>query len=147
MKIYLGAPFFNPAQLKLVEELEDIFSAHQVFSPRKEGIMTNMTPEERRSQARRLFKQNVDNIDWCDILLAVIDDRDVGVMFELGYAFARGRDIVTFTNQSYGLNIMISECSQVHLQGLDEARRLAALLTAHGLSALDGEFSRAEAAT
>ena len=147
MKIYLASPFFNEKQVALVEELEGIFGAHELFSPRKEGVMTVMTPAERKAMAPQLFKSNYEHIDWCDILFAVIDDRDVGVAWELGYAFACGKFIVTFTNAGHGLNIMLGECSSAHLKGTDQARQFSVLLHTHPFESACRHFDTAESVT
>ena len=40
------------------------------------------------------FIKNVSNIQDCDILVAFVDDKDVGTAWEIGMAYALGKNIV-----------------------------------------------------
>src|SRR5262245_58833299 len=105
--IYLASPFFNDKQLEVVKNIERLLSAmnREFYSPRMDGVLIHMSKEERKKQGKRLYDLNIKNIINCTLLLAVIDDWDTGVVFELGFAAGlrdrRGGNIptiVTFTN-------------------------------------------------
>jgi nucleoside 2-deoxyribosyltransferase len=141
MRIYLAAPFFSPAQLATVEAVEAAMSARGIkhFSPRSEGIIQGRTAAERKAMAPVIFSSNCLEIDCSDGILAVIDDRDQGVTWEIGYAYARAKRIVTYTDRGYGLNVMISECVSAHLRGmpqleefLDELKRTKSMYKISG---------------
>ncbi len=68
----------------------------------------------------RVFTDNVVNIDNADLVVAVIDDFDSGVLFELGYAYARHVPILTITNHAYGCNLMLAHSVIGHLKSLEE---------------------------
>lgn len=132
MRIYLAAPFFNPNQLALVSDLEDAIESHRAlscFSPRREGIISGSTREERSKMAPQIFASNCREIDASDLVFAVIDGRDAGVTWEIGYAHGRARPIVSFTNENFGLNVMIQECVTCHVRGLNQARDFFSSLT------------------
>jgi nucleoside deoxyribosyltransferase len=145
MKIYLAGPFFNEAQVAVIEALEQTFSKHDVFSPRSEGVLSSSTAEERRAMASVIFRSNCDNIEAADLVFAVIDDRDPGTIFEIGYAYGCLVPVVTYSNQNYGVNVMIAQCSRAHIQGLDQARKLADWLMTNPIEELD--WKKAESVT
>lgn len=75
----------------------------------------------------RVFNDNWSNIDDADLVVANIDDFDVGVMWEVGYAYARQVPIITTTNKMYGCNLMLAYSIIGHtksLEALEEALRL-----------------------
>lgn len=129
MKIYLAAPFFTPEQVSVVEGLENLVaevSSIELYSPRKDGVLSAMTPEERRRSKGKIFELNCHHITTSQMVLAVIDHRDVGVVWELGFAYSFKRLleemwIVTYTDYDFGLNVMIQECVDAHVHGMTEA--------------------------
>ena len=68
----------------------------------------------------KVFNDNWMNIDDADLVLAVIDDFDVGVMWEVGYAFARHVPIVTYTARNFGCNLMLAHSIVGHLKNPEE---------------------------
>jgi len=136
MKIYLAAPFFTPEQLACVERLEGMLSGLplEVYSPRTDGVLMKMSREERIRNARKLFDLNCHHISTSDVVVAVIDDRDVGTTWELGYASCHRREyllpkIVTYTEKNYGVNVMIRECVDAHVSSIEQAAELFRRLT------------------
>jgi nucleoside 2-deoxyribosyltransferase len=124
IKVYLAAPFFTPAQqqtLTAVEESLMTCSNVELYSPRQDGIVLNALPqEERAGKCREVFETNCARLDWCDAVLAIIDGRDAGTIWEMGYAHARNKDIVTYTAHDYGLNVMLQECVIAHVKNLTD---------------------------
>ena len=137
-KVYLAAPFFNHDQLSLVIKLERLIKDEgwEMFSPRlgvsaqemntiindrkvyynkwaelieKGGSPPELPPEAPSPDLRRkVFNDNWSNVDDSDLILAVIDDFDVGVMWEVGYAYRAHVPVVTHTGMNYGCNLMLA---------------------------------------
>lgn len=162
-KVYLAAPFFNPQQVALVEQLEQAInrSGWRMFSPRlganaqemndKIGALKHWKrlsdavalleaerfqvsypgikkPEPPSTELRhKVFFDNFSNIDDADLLLAVIDDFDVGVMWEVGYAFARHVPIVTTTGRDYGCNLMLAHSIVGHTKSVAQVQDVLAI--------------------
>lgn len=66
----------------------------------------------------KVFNDNWTNIDDADLVLAVIDNFDVGAMWEIGYAFARHVPIVTHTGRDYGCNLMLAHSIVGHTKSI-----------------------------
>ena len=126
-KVYIASPFFTPIQLDRVERIENrLFDlCIDFFSPRSFGSLQTMTIEEKREASKKIYNSNVDNIRKCTVLLAVLDDRDTGTIFELGYAAAYARQLEDYGVDDYlivsmsfvgkGLNVMLRECVDTHI--------------------------------
>ena len=132
MRVYLAAPFFTPEQVRVVERLERAIedTGNQLYSPRTDGVLSKMSLEDRALSKRKIFDTNCREIAAADMVLAVVDGRDQGVTWEIGYAHGLRDDcggdledklIVTYTDQNYGLNVMIQECVDAHCRGMAAA--------------------------
>ena len=121
--IYLASPFFNEEQLNFVKELEEAFDIAGIsyFSPRSEGVLIEMTPEEKEKKMTEIFESNVKHIAQANLVVAVIDDWDTGTVWEMGFAYGINIPIMTISNHDYGLNVMVRqsvECHNTHIEGL-----------------------------
>lgn len=115
-KVYIAAPFFTPKQLLVVEMIEYELSNAKVefFSPRSEGTLKEMDAEERLAKMGDLFRSNIAHMDWCTHAIAVLDDYDKGVLFEMGYLYATDKKIIAYTNGYKGINVMLNEAIVSH---------------------------------
>lgn len=120
--IYIASPFFNDKQQDFVKNIEDYLAAHKVdyYSPRSEGILLDLTEEERQKQKKHIYDINVERICECDHLVAVIDDRDIGTIWEMGYATALGTPVTSISNEDYGLNVMLAESVKAHVLSIPD---------------------------
>lgn len=149
IKIYLAAPFFKPEQITLVDRIEKLVEGlgFDLFSPRREGTLLDMSKEERAAKSRSMFESNVRGIAERDLVLAVIDDSDRGVIWEMGFAYGVGTPVVTFTDHDYGLNVMIRESVRSHLRGMTDLRIFLQMMRASGWSEeIVSKFSHKEPA-
>jgi len=89
-RVYLAGPFFTMAQRWLVREARDALLTHgvSVFSPFHDvGI----------GPAETVVPRDVEELDRCDAMLALIDGGDPGTLFEVGYARRRGMPVIAFS--------------------------------------------------
>ena len=121
MKTYIAAPFFTKDQLDFVIELENAFDSVGLdfFSPRSEGLLVNMSKEEREQEFKNIYKSNISHMEECDIMIAVIDNWDTGVCVEIGYYTKSKKPIFTISNMDYGLNVMVREAIKSHNTNID----------------------------
>lgn len=93
-QIYLASPFFKPEQLERILLIEDTIlrtDGLTFYSPRLEGVLQEMTPEDRKANATKIFDTNVRRIIHSEGLLAVLDEPDTGTHWECGFAFYHKR--------------------------------------------------------
>ncbi|MCP2004986.1 UNVERIFIED_ORG: nucleoside 2-deoxyribosyltransferase [Buttiauxella agrestis ATCC 33320] len=95
IKIYIAAPFFTMSQLWLVEQIRYnlLEMGMEVISPYHDlGFISNehLTDE--------IMKETCNNdlnaIDECDMVYAVLDGYDPGTLAEIGFALAKNKSII-----------------------------------------------------
>jgi len=96
-KIYLASGWFNPTQDAELTQLEKIFDDRaehfELASPRRIFICPPNAPKEVQDET---FEGNLHHIETADFLLVNTRDKDIGTIWEAGYAFAHKRPIVYF---------------------------------------------------
>ena len=97
MKIYLASGWFNPTQAEELTRLENIFDERNNFfelaSPRRIFVCPPNAPQEVQNET---FYGNLRHIQQSDFLLVNTRDKDIGTIWEAGYAHAYGKPIVYF---------------------------------------------------
>ena len=113
-KVYIASPFFTEEQIKTVEKIEIALeeSGIDYFSPRSEGTLIDMSEEEREVAFGWIYKSNIVNMDQCNVMIANIDDRDLGVAYEIGWF--KFKPIFSFSNQNYQINVMLRQAVLTH---------------------------------
>jgi nucleoside 2-deoxyribosyltransferase len=117
MKIYLASGWFNEEQMRRVQMAEEVLekAGHEVFSPRKQQNehLEFGTKEWREAT----FNSDVDHINWADIIVAVYNEEDAGTMWELGYAYAKGKPAIVINEDGMEtMNLMISDSLECYLE-------------------------------
>ena len=96
-KIYLASGWFNPAQDKELTQLEKIFDDRaedfELASPRRIFVCPPNAPKSVQDET---FTGNLHHIQTADFLLVNTRDKDIGTIWEAGYAFAFNKPIVYF---------------------------------------------------
>jgi len=119
--IYLASPFFNEEQLNMVKRIEKALDQAEIeyFSPRSEGVLIEMTPEEKELRMKAIFQSNIDHIWDASLVVAVIDNYDTGTVWEMGYAYGMDVPIFTISDHDYGLNVMVRQSVETHNTKID----------------------------
>lgn len=105
---YIASGFFNPKQIKDVEDIKFILKLLNLtfFSPKDHNlILPNATNLEREEG---VFK-NLSSIENCKFIIVNTRDKDMGTIFEAGYAFKFGLPIIYFSEGLKGdFNLMLA---------------------------------------
>ena len=98
-KVYLAGGWFNPAQAEELAHLEKMFDDRadwiELASPRRIFVCPPDAPKEVQDNT---FTGNLHHIETADFLLVNTRDKDIGTIWEAGYAFAHKKPIVYFCN-------------------------------------------------
>ena len=96
-KIYLASGWFNPVQAEELTNLERIFDLRSDYfklaSPRRIFVCPPKAPKEVQDET---FSGNLHHIETADFLLVNTRDKDIGTIWEAGYAYAFKKPIVYF---------------------------------------------------
>lgn len=107
---YLASPWFNYAQAKREERVKHYLhdAGFTVFSPRDE---TSIGPDSNDEERKKAFIGNVVGIDRCASIIAITDEKDMGTIWESGYAFGTSKPIVYYaeTLGDRPFNLMLAE--------------------------------------
>lgn len=94
--VYLAGPFFTLSEILFVSECRNLLQAMgaNVFSPYHDvgaGIAEDVAPKD------------IEKLNECACVFAIVDGLDSGTMFEVGYAVAKGKKVVAYVeNETEG---------------------------------------------
>ena len=131
---YLAGPFFATAQIFTCNLVKNKLQEHGGFSvcdPRElSPVIPFMKPEEKTPEFyQSVFAKNCVGIERSQTVFAILDKKDSGTIWELGYAYAQGKDIVTFTSKRKEMNVMLSQCANGHIDGVIELSQAVGVFT------------------
>jgi nucleoside 2-deoxyribosyltransferase len=92
-KVYIAGPLFNFQQRWFIEEVKRCLEEHGVltFSPYHDvGLLGS------GATASDIYKADIDGLNGCSAVFAIVDGLDAGTLFEVGYAVAQKIPVVAF---------------------------------------------------
>ena len=95
-KVYLASGWFSPAAAEELTQLENIFDQRawvDLASPRRIFVCPPDAPKETQDAT---FVGNLQHIASADFLLVNTRDKDIGTIWEAGFAFAHKKPIIYF---------------------------------------------------
>lgn len=95
-KVYLASGWFSPAAAEELSTLENIFDDKEwidLASPRRIFVCPPDAPKETQDAT---FVGNLQHIVSADFLLVNTRDKDIGTIWEAGFAFAHKKPIIYF---------------------------------------------------
>ena len=95
-KIYLASGWFNPTQAEELTTFEEICDSREwieLASPRRIFVCPPNAPKETQDAT---FDGNLHHIKTADFLIVNTRDKDIGTIWEAGYAYANEVPIVYF---------------------------------------------------
>ena len=117
MRLYLAGPLFTQAERRWLRELASGLRSleYGVFLPQDDaGTPLLQSPPDFHGA----FELCRDAVERADVVLAVLDgcDADSGTAWECGYAYARGKPVVSIRTdfrggEDAGLNLMLRRSS------------------------------------
>lgn len=130
MQIYLAAPWFTPTQEDIHDRVLAVldFSPHRIFSPRRE---LEVRPDDSDIIQRQAFSGNLRAISGSDMLVAVTDYKDIGTVWECGYAY-RAHIPVLYYAETLGdrsFNLMLAQSGIGVVRSTDQLKEVMYLST------------------
>jgi Nucleoside 2-deoxyribosyltransferase len=96
MKYYIASPGFTDAQRKRISEVEEtldktLATPATYYSPFTHGGKLSLGDnlELNKIKTKLFFDENIDQIDNCDKMIAIVGEDDKGTNFEIGYFIGR----------------------------------------------------------
>jgi nucleoside 2-deoxyribosyltransferase len=91
LKVYLSGPLFSQAEIQWAKNLKVL------IEEKSAGMLEVLWPHEiTPSQCQKIFSTNIEALNFCDLMVAVLDGPQVddGTAWEMGYFYARGGKIL-----------------------------------------------------
>ncbi len=117
MRLFLAGPFFNDEEVERLDKVKTSLEkmGFEIYSTSHRNSRINLgDPGEKN----RRFKQLCDEIRKSDGVFAVLDGKDAGTIWEMGYAFAAGKPVIVFSEKDGFFSLMIDQ-SATYLVGFD----------------------------
>lgn len=112
MKIYLASGWFSPEQEQARQEVLQVCETLKLdyYSPKERlqyGVH-NMSQEE-------VFMTNLSEILKADLVIASTEGKDMGTLFECGYAYGRKIPIIYYYKYTDNFNLMLGQSGKAVL--------------------------------
>lgn len=112
-KIYLAGGWFSPEQEEEHTRIYNLIKdEYDVFNPKLASLVKPGSTQDSMTQT---LLGNLDAIQNADIVLVITDRKDMGTIWEAGYAYANQKPIVyyaeTLGNRSF--NLMLAKTGSV----------------------------------
>jgi len=126
MKIYVAGNLREKENRDKLEEVNEVCEGFgETYLPHRDmGVFEEgMDPEP-------IFKENRDRIDWCDVIVAVLDWKGIssGTAWELGYGYAKKVPMIALVedkktiNKDYRICVMCNNKDMIFVENLRELR-------------------------
>lgn len=147
MKVYFASPWFNPEQAeredRVKKKLREL--GFNVWSPKDNCVCSPIADEEMR---KKVFSDNVHNIKTCDILFAITDGKDMGTIWEAGFACGYNRFcvsypiVIVYYCETLGpngqFNLMLAQSGDIVITKFEDLDKLPDLIKKGGKMAYAG---------
>ena len=144
MTSYLAGGWFTPQQVKVYDGVCRLLKKHKVydrfFVPRDLGInLAPVAPEKRDGILPYVFALDTGMIIYSNtrrgFMLALIDDFDPGMIWEMGMAFGMSNGkypVVTYSHVGHGLNAFFRKSVIGHIKGEKDLEVFLSELSIYG---------------
>ena len=100
--VYIAGGWFNPEMAAAIDDIKLALQGYEVFSPKDD---TNP-----KFGWDAVFAKNIENLKNCELVVASTVDKDMGTLFECGYANAIDKKIVYYAPGLKGdFNLMLAK--------------------------------------
>lgn len=137
LKVYFASPWFNPDQAEREERIKLKLRnlGFNVWSPKESCVCP---PDATNEMRVKTFNDNCENIRDCHILFAITDGKDMGTIWEAGYAcgvnnlflFTSGgadRIIIVYYCETLGdgkFNLMLANSGDIVITSFEDLNNL-----------------------
>lgn len=145
-KIYLASPWFNNIQAEREERVKNKLRklGFNVWSPKENS---DLSPIESQELREKIFSDNLREMDNCDIIFVITDEKDMGTIWEAGYAYGtrkilkKQEPIIVYYCETLGdgmFNLMLAQSGDIVITNFKNLDILPRLIKTGEKLAYDG---------
>ncbi len=111
MRVYIASGWFTPNQESTRIDIINLLSLYEIdfYSPKDDGLALE---DDSIEDLKEIFKENLREIEDSDYIIASTIDKDMGTLFECGYAYSKGIPIIYYAPGLKGpFNLMLAQSS------------------------------------
>lgn len=137
VRVYLASPWFNDEQAeredRIKKKLKEL--GFDVWSPKDNCVCSPTADEKMR---KKVFYDNCCNINLADVVFAITDGKDMGTIWEAGYAYGLNASrhenpikIVYYCEtlgQNGQFNLMLAQSGDIVIMKYEELDKLPELI-------------------
>lgn len=121
MKIYFAGGWFTPAQEEehtRIGKFLETYKDFEIFNPR---FASNLNIGKETDYTNQVLLKNCNAIDNADLIVAITDYKDMGTLWECGYAYAKKKPIIYYceTLGNKPFNLMLAKTGNVAKNVID----------------------------
>jgi nucleoside 2-deoxyribosyltransferase len=120
ISIYLAAPDFDYVDTALVDAVADALAYHNFSVRRPVRENGQALPDSSSSEKRRLAEADIELLNHCQILIAVLLYDDPGTLIEVGLAIEKRKPVIVFDPFNRATNLMLTELPVLVSSDLDK---------------------------
>lgn len=140
MKVYFASPWFNPEQAEREDRVKNRLRelGFNVWSPKDNCVCS---PIADKAMREKVFSDNVKNIKDCEIIFAITDGKDMGTIWEAGFANGYNEHlkdvghepiIIVYYCETLGpngqFNLMLAQSGDIVITNFEDLGKLPALI-------------------
>ncbi len=115
-KVYLAISYSNRKQFdKEIDSLKKLFDKNNI-----ELLVFVDKYNFKSNQEKEMMKTAFEEIDSCDLLIAELTTKSIGVGIEIGYAFAKEKPVLYLRKKGSEYSTTASGCSTHVIEYVDE---------------------------
>lgn len=145
-KVYLASPWFNNTQAEREERVKNKLRelGFNVWSPKENS---NLSPIESQELREKIFSDNLREMDNCDIIFVITDEKDMGTIWEAGYVYGTRKTlknqepIIVYYCETLGdgmFNLMLAQSGDIVITNFKDLDILPRLIQTGEKLAYDG---------
>lgn len=95
-KLYLASGWFTPSQAERQERIYNLLKIIpnlEIFNPK---LQSNLTNQKDSDKFQTVLDNNINAISDADIIVAITDEKDIGTLWECGFACAKEKAIIYY---------------------------------------------------
>ena len=94
IKVYISSGWFDKKQRKCLDILETYLQKNENFEVYSPRLNLKLESTATMAERKKCFAENLKHIRQADLIVSSIEGKDMGTLWENGYAFALGKKII-----------------------------------------------------